>query len=1214
MIKRPKPGEDEEDLLQMQEEYLREKEKNQNFRPAAQVTSLQRTEPTKRTNTNEVGTRKPSKYAQSKSLKGNAEKRPRTESSVLGDVFEKHIDEQLPKKEPEVEDDKVYFPKLIPSLLGIIVEKNSDQFVNLDFKMPPQGFPVATKHDPSRNTQDQLSKQSPTNNIKQKQPDNVEPSSSKMDVNHLHPNLPSQSYIISSKDAHEIHNENIKQLSKMTEKEILEEQQQLLTTLDPNLVEYLKRKRQISGKETAPAKIDKAEPVTSNTKYRQEEMDTSESSHEVVYDNDSLWDNDVLSHPDLNKWINFESLEKDKMEWMKGIVESKKIKPDEPYEARFDFKGYLLPYAIEYTEKNKALFHHGDEPHRPGYSLSELIELSRSTVTQQRVMALTTIAGILEYYNVGIYKSVIEIPLSKMFFIIRFAVDENKTIILEPALKAMRNLLCNRVDEACLDALIGFEEGTQQPCLENDKSEIEELESKESEFTDFHLAEIDIIAALLRTEILQRLYYILETVRPSFNCVQYSMQILTRLARDSVETANTIVNTDHLMHTIIKTFVPETSVNFAFDPQIVYNGKPILAALKLLRVLSLQCPETINILVTKYDIMRPISGYISSGVDGTYGLRIQIEAICILSNLLQFNIGSENAMSLFPVIITALYKHVQGTDIFPTSSIISATHAAVVLQFVNIFLSSNMIPYLDKYKQQIYPLLKDGVQKWITQLAYSENYTCGHLRLVCSALDCCKTVVVTENIPVKFLNHLLKDLAQSKGFKEIIKHLSSSSNLLSGIENADLHLVKNLKNLGTSVIDRSQKVLPILNTTSPLPFLASLFKFLSFIEDKTVTGVYIEKIAGYLKNLSENTPSLCDNWFTRIEIDFLFYIVKVAVQNDIPETSKDLLYSVANKLCYILRIDKKYALDYVFRNVVFNKQWFTAERLFNLVSLSDTQEFSKALTSIDDIRLCYSNVMNLNYVYTGPNVVLRKWQEPILPRDWIYLPILLLYSKSQTPDTAPTVVGEHARRVAAYAAARKELVVSCCLEWILFNEMCFSDLLKDITVTDRFCRIMCVFLCDNSLFLEPKIKTLLGRCTQLLFKQKAAFDFDKQLMGLNNFQDFYTQFLEQFGSVSYGDQTFAACVLVPLAQRHNVKWRKLLWSEYAGCLRALDCPENVLCYEIKDYLYPEETEMSLIKSYFQALSGYLLRPGTIPHRIAQHHLESYKKRTNNKKS
>nr|XP_021186645.2 RNA polymerase II-associated protein 1 [Helicoverpa armigera] len=1190
MFKRPKPGEDEDDILRMQEEFLREKQK-QNVQPAAAVTNLRPQETSKRPNSSDMG-RKLSKYAQAKGLKGEKKARFDDSPSVVGDILEKNIeDPQI--EEPEQDDDKVYFPKVIPSLLGDIVEKNVSDFKEIGTKeMPAQGFPVVTKRSSLFSKRNAMLKNESVNM------DVDEPSTSKESNKTSNINLPAKSFVVTSADADAIHSENVKLLSGMSEKEILEERSKLLSNIDPKLVEFLKAKRQQASLPKTTAIVEA--PKTQSMEIVERNTDTT-----VALPENNLWENDVLSHPDINKWLHFNSLEKDKLEWMKGIEESKRIKADEPYEARFDFNGYLLPYTMEYNEKTKPLFHHGDEPHRPGYSITELVELTRSSITQQRVMALNTIAGIIEYYSAGTYKNVIEIPISKLFFIVRIAMDDNKVIILEPALRAMRNLLYNRIDEASLDALIGFEEGTLQPCLENDKSEIEELQSKESEFTDYHLAEIDIMTALQRTEILQRLYYILETIRPNFNCVQYSLQILSRLARDSVQTALKIVEMEHLMKTIITNFVPVTSTNFVFDPNIVYNGKPILAALKFIRIMSLQSIEVTRALLTKYDILKPISEYISSGVDRTYGLKIQIEAFCILSNLLCFGLGTDVAISLFPVIITALHKHVKGTDIFVESSILSATHAAVVLQLMNRLLRC-ILGGMDSYKTQIYPLLKEGVQKWMGQLSNATRYTCGHLRLLCSAIDCCKTVTLIENLPMKFLNDSLRTLSQSRGFDMIIKNLIPSSNLLSGLENKDLHLTKNLMSLGGSVIDSEQKVLPILNVASPLPFLTSLFNLLTYVNDKDMSEAFLRHLTMYLSKLSNKVPSLCDNWFTRMETNFVFSIIKLSTQYEISEGSKDLLYTVANKLCYILRNDKKYELDFLFGYVVFNKHWFTAERLLHLVNLTDADGFSKALTSIEEIKLCYSKVVNITYRDTGPNIRFKSWQEPILPRDWIYLPILTLYSRSQEADSTPKMVGEHSKKVAERIAAEKEFIIRCSLEWILFNELCFPDLLNDIDVTDRLCRIMCVFLCDNSLFLDPKIKILLRKCTDILFKKKSKLNFDKQLVGLNNFQDFYTQFLEQFQSVSYGDPTFAACVLVPLAQKHDVKWRKLLWSEYAGCLRALDCPEEYLCYDIKEYLHPEETDQSLIQSYFQALSTNLLRPGTIAHTIASHHAAHYK--------
>lgn len=1219
MLKRPKPGEDEDDLLKMQEEYLQEKNKDPNYKPSAAVTNLRQNEPKKRQSTSETGTRKPSKYAQSKGLKSSTEKRPRTDaatSSVIGDIREKNFEEMANQTKPEDEDDKVYFPVEKQSVLGNIIEKNKDFPVDFDIQpMPTQGFPEVFKRDPNiipghKSIHSQhLDKMGKTQSASKMDVDDS--SASCVNINFLSDgslNLPSKSFIISSKEADEIHSENIKTLSKLSEKEILEEQQKLLSELNPALVEFMKTKRQRkpdqSNEISLPpslAKIWDDTPQSETTNPFNEISPTTSC--------DDQWENDILSHPDAGKWLNFDSLEKDKLEWMKGVKENNTIKPNEPFEARFDLNGYLLPYTMEYTEKTKTLFHHGNEPHRPGYTITELIELSRSAVIMQRKIALDTLAGVLEYNSVGTYKNIIELPLSKIFFVIRIALDENKVITLEPALRAMRNLFYNRIDEISLDALLGLEEGMVQPCLENDKSEIQELDSKESEIKDFHLAEIDLIAALIRTDIIQRIHYILETVRPTFDGVQYCLQILTRLARDSVETASRIVQTTHLMKSIMNHFVPPTTVNSLFAPE-VYT-KPILAAVKLLRILSLQSGEISTMLVEVYGILEPISEYISSTPERVYGMKIQIEAYALLSNLIVQ--GQPITLSLFPVVITSLHKHVQSTDIFTTKPIIIATHAAVVLQLVNRLMDVSTLPSLEEYKVQLYPILKEGLQKWMHQLSQSTDYTAGHLRLLCSALDCCKTVLLNKNIPdnkTEFLKDLLKRLSLSNAFKLLVANLVPCSNLLSGLKNNDLHPVKNLMTLGASDVNTAQNVLPILQVRTPIPFLRSLFKMLVYVNDNIVAEGFLKHMTPYLWKLAGTQPNLAENWFTRMETDLVFNILKLSIVAETTEMDKDLLYAVGNKLCYILRIDKAYEIIWLFENIIFNKKWFTPERLLNLLSIADADDLSNAVGIIDKIKLCYSKVINLHYRDTGPNILLLKWQEPILPRDWIYLPILSLYSRSQELETMSQDIGmEHAINTAAQVIADKETIISCSLEWIYFNELCFSDLLNDIDVTDRFCRIMCVFLCDQSLFLDARIKNLLDKCSRKLFQKRDKFNFDKQLVGLHNFQDFYTQFLELFQSVSYGDATFAACVLVPLAQKHNVKWRKLIWSEYAGCLRALDCPEELLCYELKDYLYPVETDETVIKSYFQALAGSLLRPGTIAHKIAQHHVECFKRRS-----
>lgn len=109
-----------------------------------------------------------------------------------------------------------------------------------------------------------------------------------------------------------------------------------------------------------------------------------------------------------------------------------------------------------------------------------------------------------------------------------------------------------------------------------------------------------------------------------------------------------------------------------------------------------------------------------------------------------------------------------------------------------------------------------------------------------------------------------------------------------------------------------------------------------------------------------------------------------------------------------------------------------------------------------------------------------------------------------------------------------------------------------------------------------------------------------------NFENLYIAFLDQFQGASYGNKTFGALVLAPLAQRYNIKWRQMVWSEHAAVLRFIQCAEADLIGRLVDYTEPVETDRTLLKSYFQAIHSNILVSGSIVHRIATHHVDAYR--------
>lgn len=87
---------------------------------------------------------------------------------------------------------------------------------------------------------------------------------------------------------------------------------------------------------------------------------------------------ELLSHPNVHTWPHFDVVERDKLEWMKDITNSlPKLKSGQSYEARFDWKGVLLPYFSPETDSDRELFLHETDAERPGYTLQELFRLAR---------------------------------------------------------------------------------------------------------------------------------------------------------------------------------------------------------------------------------------------------------------------------------------------------------------------------------------------------------------------------------------------------------------------------------------------------------------------------------------------------------------------------------------------------------------------------------------------------------------------------------------------------------------------------------------------------------------------------------------------------------------------------------------------------------------------------------------------------------------------
>ncbi|KAJ2443080.1 hypothetical protein IWW46_002701 [Coemansia sp. RSA 2440] len=70
---------------------------------------------------------------------------------------------------------------------------------------------------------------------------------------------------------------------------------------------------------------------------------------------------------------------------------------------RFAFDGQIMGEEQSDVPTSAGLHHHGDDPEKPGYTIPELLHLSRSTVPAQRSVAMATLGNIIHKVNTGVW-------------------------------------------------------------------------------------------------------------------------------------------------------------------------------------------------------------------------------------------------------------------------------------------------------------------------------------------------------------------------------------------------------------------------------------------------------------------------------------------------------------------------------------------------------------------------------------------------------------------------------------------------------------------------------------------------------------------------------------------------------------------------------------------------------------------------------------------
>lgn len=211
-------------------------------------------------------------------------------------------------------------------------------------------------------------------------------------------------------------------------------------------------------------------------------------------------------------------------------------------------------------------------------------------------------------------------------------------------------------------------------------------------------------------------------------------------------------------------------------------------------------------------------------------------------------------------------------------------------------------------------------------------------------------------------------------------------------------------------------------------------------------------------------------------------ILKLSVQlkNDI-DTHR--YFELAVKCLNIFNSEQRNDIEFeIFRNIIFSQKFYPSHLLLQNLELSDGESI---LSNLQEICSVYLQILGVNNVPLEPNKSLTEDVKvgTIIPADWIYSPILVMDNDQRK---AKTKIPEN----------RRLHIITSCLKWIYIYETLFPDLASFINPTEKFCRLSCVFLADDALFLDKEVHTLLEACLKLLLQNSLQeINFSKPVRG-----------------------------------------------------------------------------------------------------------------------
>ncbi|GLD99772.1 hypothetical protein PINS_up008500 [Pythium insidiosum] len=485
---------------------------------------------------------------------------------------------------------------------------------------------------------------------------------------------------VSDSEWAEIDASNTAALKAMSTQEIREAQEELMRSLDPELIAKLRNRRHRHAATASTASPSVVEPVRP-TNLQQERV---QGSAEIM-DLASIRNEEELF--DRAKALPAE--ERAKHEWMQPL--SDEAKRDAPQQRkkglpikssskitatteRFDFNGDVVKSEGDASAAptHSGLYHHGDDPDAPGYTMDELLHLARSTVASQRAMALVTISKVLNKRKKSTTAGTAaprvlppQLPIA-----LRMALDDQNYTALGAAISALHAFLViphADSDESVFEGPFGaiahppqihvhINEGTKPDELLREVIYLDTNPSTEdgSVISDEELTSLDPIQGYLKMDIVTRLGYIVSSIQlPDEESIEKILDILKTIAAHSPRAATTVAANRSLVKTLQSKYLEnERILTLQVEARDEFT-RAVRLAVKTLRFLRVLCmgDRTAATSLIESGLIQSTKGFMALRGEGTHHIEaVQLECLRIWRVLLSYGLDYHCFAYLYPIL------------------------------------------------------------------------------------------------------------------------------------------------------------------------------------------------------------------------------------------------------------------------------------------------------------------------------------------------------------------------------------------------------------------------------------------------------------------------------------------------------------------------------------------------------------------------------------